>query len=133
MFDLTDLTCSDVAGRVESIVTQSDTAQVQGSGDVPVLGTPRVVALAEAAAVSALTRRIPSHLTTVGVRIDLRHLKAVPLGREVSATAALLRREDDKLVFTVHVHDASDAVVAAGEIERVVVERAAFLAASESA
>ena len=42
-----------LTSRVELIVTDADTAQALGSGDVPVLGTPRLIALAEAATVAA--------------------------------------------------------------------------------
>ncbi|MGH8793264.1 MAG: thioesterase family protein [Stackebrandtia sp.] len=130
---MSELTATDVAGRVESTVAQIDTAQAQGSGDVPVLGTPRVLALAEAACVSALTRRIPTNLTTVGVRVDLRHTRAVPLGHDVTATSVLKRRDGRRLVFAVTVADSGGAEVATGEIERVIVDREEFLADANKA
>ena len=53
--------------RVELTVTDADTAQSVGSGDVPVLATPRVLALAEAATVAATARQLPAGVTTVHV------------------------------------------------------------------
>lgn len=130
MRDLTELDPSafaDVSGRVETTVTQADTAQSLGSGDVPVLGTPRVLALAEAAIVMSLTRRIPTSMTTVGTSVRLRHLAAVPLGRLVAARARLRRRDGARLVFDISVVDADDRLIADGEIERTLIDRAEFL------
>jgi len=47
-----------LTGTAELTVTTADTAEALGSGDVPVLGTPRVLALAEAATVAALDGRL---------------------------------------------------------------------------
>ncbi|ADD42721.1 thioesterase family protein [Stackebrandtia nassauensis] len=130
MRDLTELdptALQDVSGRVETIVTQADTAQSLGSGDVPVLGTPRVLALAEAAIVMSLTRRIPTTMTTVGTRVRLRHLAAVPLGRMVAARARLRGRDGNKLTFDISLVDGDNNLVADGEIERALVDRADFL------
>ena len=55
-------------------VTESDTAAKLGSGLVPVYATPALVALMEAAAVKALDGHLPEGRTTVGGRIDVRHL-----------------------------------------------------------
>ena len=63
-----------LTARVELTVTDADTAQAVGSGDVPVLGTPRVLALAEAATVAATATRMPAGSTTVGIRVELEHL-----------------------------------------------------------
>lgn len=121
----------DVSGRVETIVTQSDTAQSLGSGDVPVLGTPRVLALAEAAIVMSLTRRIPTSMTTVGTGVRLRHRAAVGLGVKVAARARLRRRDGDRLLFEISVVDDHDNVIADGEVDRVLVDRATFLSRVE--
>ena len=69
-----------LTARVELTVTDADTAQTLGSGDVPVLGTPRVLALAEAATVLATTSRLPTGTTTVGTAVTLRHLAPTPIG-----------------------------------------------------
>jgi fluoroacetyl-CoA thioesterase len=66
-------------------VTESDTAAKLGSGLVPVFGTPALVGLMEAAAVKALEGHLPEHQTTVGGRIDVRHLAATPISMTVRA------------------------------------------------
>jgi predicted thioesterase len=112
--------------RVQLTVTDADTAQALGSGDVPVLGTPRVLALAEAATVGATAARMPPGATTVGTRIELEHRAATPIGRTVVAEARLAKADGRKLVFEIVVRE-GERVVAEGRVERVIVERSRFL------
>ncbi|MEV0156584.1 hotdog domain-containing protein [Micromonospora sp. NPDC050686] len=116
-----------LAARVELTVTDADTAEAVGSGDVPVLGTPRVVALAEAATVAATAARMPAGRTTVGTRVELDHLAATPVGRTVVAQARLAVVDGRRLAFEVAVTD-GDETVARGRVERVLVDRERFLA-----
>jgi len=112
--------------RVELTVTDADTAQALGSGDVPVLGTPRVLALAEAATVAATARQLPGGLTTVGTRAVVEHRAAAPVGRRVVAQATLVKAEGRTLVFEVTVHDGS-TLVADVRVDRVIVDRQKFI------
>ncbi|GIJ47484.1 thioesterase [Virgisporangium aliadipatigenens] len=118
--------------RVALIVGEADTAQAVGSGDVPVLGTPRVLALAEAATVAVTAPRLPSGATTVGTRVELTHTAATPVGRTVWAQATLAKVDGRRLTFEVAVRDGS-TVVAEARIERVLVDRQKFLAKAEKA
>ncbi|MEV4137647.1 hotdog domain-containing protein [Dactylosporangium sp. NPDC049742] len=112
--------------RVELIVSDADTAQALGSGDVPVLGTPKVLALAEAASVGALVRRLPPGWTTVGTRVELEHRAATPIGGKVVVEARLAKTDGRKLVFEVVARDGSQ-VVAEGRVERTLVDRHKFV------
>ncbi|WP_018223429.1 thioesterase family protein [Salinispora pacifica] len=111
---------------VELIVTEVDTAQAIGSGDVPVLGTPRILALAEAATVVAVARQLPDDATTVGVRIELDHRAATPVGRTVVARARLTKVDGRRLIFAISVTE-GDSTVAEGRVERLVVDRQRFI------
>ncbi|WDZ84134.1 thioesterase family protein [Micromonospora cathayae] len=115
-----------LSARVELTVTDADTAQAVGSGDVPVLGTPRVVALAEAATVAATARHLPPGSTTVGVRVELDHRAPTPVGRTVIAEARLDEVDGRRLVFTVGVTDGGETV-AQGRVERVLLDRQRFV------
>src|SRR3954452_21749033 len=106
-----------LSARVELTVTDADTAQALGSGDVPVLGTPRVLALAEAATVAATARQLPVGLTTVGVRAEVEHRARPPLGRRVTALPTLPKVDARKLVFEFLVRDGED-LVAEVRVER---------------
>jgi predicted thioesterase len=108
------------------VVADRDTAEAYGSGDVPVLATPRVVALAEQASVAALEHDLAPGRTTVGSEVQLTHLAPTPVGGQVKAEAVLEAVEGRKLVFRVTVNDAR-GLVAAGYVTRVLVERARFM------
>jgi len=118
---------SGLQGHVELVVGESDTAVAVGSGDVPVLATPRVLALCEQAACLAVASRLGPGETTVGLRIELTHLAPTHVGSTVHAEATLERVEGRRMLFTVSVSDAC-GLVAAGKVTRVVVDRASFLA-----
>ncbi|MEU7778689.1 thioesterase family protein [Micromonospora parva] len=115
-----------LTAQVELTVTDADTAQAVGSGDVPVLGTPRVLALAEAATVAATATGMPSGSTTVGTRIELEHLAPTVVGRTVRAQALLAAVDGRRLSFEVTVSD-GDQTVARGRVERILVDRARFV------
>jgi fluoroacetyl-CoA thioesterase len=115
-----------LSGVAELAVTDDCTAIAQRSGDVPVLATPKVVAVAEEAAIRALDGVLDDTQTTVGMRIQLDHLAPTPIGRTVLAEATLKRIEGRRLTFNVSVSD-ERGLVAAGTITRVVVDRERFL------
>ncbi|WP_433353540.1 thioesterase family protein [Micromonospora saelicesensis] len=115
-----------LTAQVELTVTDADTAQAVGSGDVPVLGTPRVLALAEAATVAATATGMPPGSTTVGTRVELEHLAPTVVGRTVRAQALLATVDGRRLSFEVTVSD-GDHTVARGRVDRILVDRARFV------
>ncbi|MEV5325633.1 thioesterase family protein [Nonomuraea fastidiosa] len=114
--------------QLSTVVEMADTAKEIGSGDVPVLATPRLLALAEAATVRAVGRHLAPGETSVGTRVALDHLAASPLGARVQVGVELTEVDGRRLVFAFEAHDERGAVVGKGTIERVVVDRARFLA-----
>jgi fluoroacetyl-CoA thioesterase len=120
-----------MTASVSLTVAESDTALSLHSGDVPVLATPRLVALCEEASCKVLEGRLGAGRTSVASRVQFDHLVPVPVGATVTAEATLEKVEGRRLVFTISVAlDAQDraALVAAGRLTRVVVDRPAFLA-----
>jgi fluoroacetyl-CoA thioesterase len=110
-------------------VTEADTAAALGSGDVPVLATPRLIAWMEAATVRAVSAFLGRGQTTVGTAIRIEHRRATPVGGSVDITTTPPRgAAGSHLTFHVQAVDGSGAVVAAGEIDRVIVDRQRFLA-----
>lgn len=111
-------------------VAEADTATCLRSGDVPVLGTPRVVALCEEASCRALDDRLGVDRTTVASRLQFDHLSPVPVGATVTAEATLQKVEGRRLMFTLSVsldEDDRAGLVAAGRLTRVLVDRPTFL------
>jgi fluoroacetyl-CoA thioesterase len=115
-----------LTAAIELTVGEVDTAASLRSGDVPMLGTPRVVALVEEASVAALAGRLEPHVTSVGMRVQLDHLIPVPVGVTVRAEATLERVEGRRLSFTVSVNS-ERGLVAAGKLTRVLVNRERFI------
>jgi predicted thioesterase len=115
-----------LSARVQLTVSTADTAEAMASGDVPVLATPRLLALCEEATVEAVADRLQPADTTVGRRVKVDHVAAVPVGGSVSAEATLEKVEGRKLVFNVTVTD-ERGLVAAAKVLRVVVDRQRFL------
>lgn len=114
-------------GVAELTVAASDTSESFRSGDVPVLATPRVVALVEEAACASLSGHLQPGWTTVGMRVQLDHLHPSGMGSHVVAEALLDKIEGRRLTFTVSASD-DRGLVAAGMVTRVLVEIDAFLA-----
>lgn len=116
-------------------VTDDDTAIALGSGDVPVLATPRLLAWMEAATVAAASSRIDATSTTVGVEVWMRHRRASAVGALVELEVTALTEQDRGLSFEVVARevpavDAQPAAVreiASGRVVRAIVDRAAFL------
>ncbi|MBW8485085.1 thioesterase family protein [Actinomadura parmotrematis] len=115
--------------RAETLITvdRADTAEQVGSGDVPVLATPRLLALAEQATLKAIEGRLGDGRTSVGTRLELEHRTASPVGAEVTVGAELVEVDGRRLVFAVAATDRAGALVGSGRIERLVVDRATFL------
>ena len=121
-------------GRVESAqetVTQDVTAEAMGSGDVPVLATPAILASVERLAVASLADALPPGTTTVGARVELDHLAPTPVGALLSVTVRLVAVDGRRLTFEFEASDQSGEV-ARGTHLRVAVEREAFLEAART-
>lgn len=114
-------------GTYTVAVGDLDTAEVVGSGDVPVAATPRVVAWMEIAAVEALAPYLADGETTVGTEVSIEHLAASPVGAVIQCTAVVTAVEGRTITFDVSAEQA-DVVVARGVHRRVLVDRARFLA-----
>ncbi len=120
---------------VRIVVAEADTAVAVGSGDVPVLATPRLLALAEAAAVAAIAPGLTPGVTSVGTSAVLEHRRPSPVGAEVVVESELAEVDGRRLVFRFIARqeqpalpaDDPDAVVGAGSMERVLVNRDRFL------
>jgi len=121
---------STLTATLTFTVTEDDTAAAVGSGSLPVLGTPRLLAWLEAATCAALEPTLPEGSTSVGTRVSLEHLAASPVGQEVEVTAATTYVDGRLHRFTVSArHLGGDGkVIGSGEVTRVVVDAERFLA-----
>ena len=116
--------------EIETTVGETETAAHLGSGLVPVYATPALVALMESAAVHALEGHLPPGQTTVGGRIDVRHLVATPVGMKVCARAELTELNGRKLTFNIQAWDEVEQIGEANHV-RYIVDEDKFMAKVE--
>jgi predicted thioesterase len=114
------------SAEVSLTVGEADTALAMASGEVPVLATPRIVALCEEAACLAVEGQLGKRETSVGMSVQIDHLAPTPVGGKVKAEATLEKVNGRRLVFTVSVSDRR-GLVAAGRVTRVVVDVDRFM------
>ena len=107
-------------------VTQAVTAIAMGSGDMPVLATPSMMALMENAAMLAVADHLPEGCTTVGGHIDSSHIKPSKLGDTVTATATVTRVDGKKIEFTIQAH-CGDVLLGEGTHLRFIVDKEKFM------
>jgi fluoroacetyl-CoA thioesterase len=119
---------TDLSATLTFTVRDDDTALAVGSGSLPVLGTPRLLAWCEAATCAAIEPSLPPGGTSVGTRVSLDHQAASPVGAEVEVSASASYVDGRLHRFTVAARHTRDGkVVASGEITRVVVDGEKFL------
>jgi predicted thioesterase len=121
-----------LTGTLEHVVGEEDTSAGMGTSDVHVLGTPRIILLAEQAIRAALEGQLDPDMSAVEHRVELSHLAPTPIGKSVRAEALLESVDGRRLVFRISVTD-SRGLVAAGRFTRVVVSRQRFLEKADGA
>lgn len=123
---MSDIQVGDLATR-EYVVGDLDTAIALGSGDVPVLATPRAVAWLEAATCAAVQDRLDDGETTVGVSVAVEHTAASRVGVTVVATAVVAEVDRRRTTFDVTLVNPDGVTAMSGVVRRVVVDRESFL------
>lgn len=120
-----------LTGQGVEKVVETNTAVYLGSGSIPVYATPAMIALMEKAAVCAVDPNLPTNMATVGIHLDVKHLKATPLGMQVRSKAKLEKIEGKKLFFMVEAFDEKE-LIGQGTHIRYIVEKDKFLKNTES-
>ena len=108
-------------------VTSADTAEALGSGSLPVLATPRLLAWCEQATCASVEPVLREGRSSVGTRVDLQHVAASPVGAEIVVTSDPSYADGRLQRFRVSARHTDGKVVGTGEITRVVVDVDRFL------
>jgi predicted thioesterase len=109
-----------LTGSADLVVGVEHTAPSIGSGLVPVLATPVMINLIEAAALAAVEHLLPAGHQSLGIHLDVRHFAATPIGMRVHASAELIAIEGRTLTFRVAARDEREPI-GDGTHQRVVV------------
>jgi predicted thioesterase len=110
----------------EITVTEAVTAIKMGSGDLPVLATPAMMALMENAAMLAVASELQEGSTTVGGHIESSHLRPSKIGDKVSATAEVTKIDGKKIEFKVSAYS-GETLLGEGTHLRFIVDRERFM------
>ena len=107
--------------RIDKVVVREMTASHIGSGSVPVLSTPMMIAFMEEASHAAVAPHLPAGQSTVGTIVNIKHLAATPLGMKFYAEAELIEVDRRRLRFKVATYDEKEKV-GEGEHERFIID-----------
>jgi len=117
-------------GEARTKVTEENTALKFGSGTVGVFATPAMIGLMEKASINCVEGYIPEGFSSVGTKIDIRHLAPTPIGMEVAAEAELVEIDGPKLKFKVQAYDGKEKI-GEGMHNRYIIKLDEFLKRAE--
>jgi len=107
-------------------VGQEDTAVAMKSGDLSVYATPALVAFLEYTAKELVRKYLDDNETTVGIRMDVSHIKASKLGAAIHSKAEVIKVEEKKITFRVEAYE-GETLIGFGTHERFVVDKIRFI------
>lgn len=110
----------------EIVVEHKDTAAVYGSGALEVFATPAMIAMMEMTSLKCVANKIGEENTTVGIAVNIKHLKASPVGHTIRCIAKVIEVDRKRLVFEVKCFDGEE-LIGEGTHERFVVNSAKFM------
>lgn len=119
-----------ICGEQELEVTAKDTASAYSSGSLDVFATPAMIALMEKTAMLSIADYIPKNSTTVGTEVNIKHLKATPVGKKVKCQSKVIETEGRRIVFETSAFD-GDTMIGQGFHTRFIVDTEKFLAKLE--
>ena len=120
-----------IKNRIETKVTEDKTARAMGSGELPVLATPAMVALIEETCWRSVAAELDDGQGTVGTSLNISHLSPTPVGMNIACVSELVETDGRKLTFKVDVYD-EESRIGEGTHERFIVDNEKFLEKAES-
>ncbi len=116
-----------IRGRIETVVTQKESAKTLGSGLLDVYATPAMIALMEGCASQSVAPYLDEGCGTVGTAVNIRHLAATPMGMKVYCESILTEVDGRRLLFNVKAYDET-GLIGEGTHERFIINSEKFFA-----
>lgn len=104
----------------EIYVTENNVASKLGSGNIDVFSTPSMIALMENTSKSCVDLHLPFGYTTVGIEVNVKHIKASSIGMKIRCEASLVKVDKKKLVFNVEAWDEKGKIGEGNHIRYIV-------------
>jgi len=117
-----------LTGEAKVLVDDANTAEVFGNKGAKVYATPMLVALMEQASIDAIRPTLLPGEGSVGIKVEMIHMAATPIGMTVTARAELAEVVGKKLLFDVVAYDDREMVGKCRHERFVVGNMQAFLA-----
>lgn len=115
-----------ISFRKEIVVLHEDTAKHYGSGLLEVFATPAMIALMENASMQCISGFLPEEWGSVGVDVNIRHLKASPVGAVIQCTATVVEADGRRIVFAVAAQQGED-LIGEGTHTRFIINNRKFM------
>ncbi len=112
--------------EIRQTVEPKDTAKAYGSGLVEVFATPAMIALMEKTALNVVHQSLAKGQNTVGTEVNVKHVKATPVGMQVHCKATLIAKDGAKLTFEVEAKD-EQGLIGKGTHKRYIIDEATFM------
>lgn len=112
--------------KMQEMVTDQNTAKAVGSGGLDVYATPAMIALIEKTCYNCMQERLDSNQTSVGTLVDVAHVSATPIGKQVECDAKIEKVDGRKVCFIVEVSD-DFGIIGEGRHERFIVDIDRFM------
>ncbi len=115
-----------VIGSMEIVVSKELTAAKYGSGLIEVFATPAMISIMESTAHTSVQKYLPDGFITLGIEVNIKHLKATPVGMKVNCESKLINVDGRKLTFEVNAYD-EKGLIGTGLHVRFIVETKKFM------
>jgi len=115
-----------ITNQIKAVVSNQMTAREMGSGDLPVLATPSMIALMEGAANGSVATELHSGQGTVGLYIEVSHLAPVPIGGQIDIKSILIEVNKKILTFEVSAFY-GETIIGKGIHKRAIIDNGAFM------
>jgi len=123
---MTHILKQGIKGEFSWQVVPENTAEAYKSGNIPVFATPAMIALMENTAHLSVQPLLDEGYVTVGTEVNIKHIKATPVGMVVTAKSELLEVQGNKLQFSVEAYD-EEARIGYGTHTRHIIHAESFL------
>ena len=115
-----------ISNSLTILVGENDSARHFGSGLLDVYSTPAMIALMERTSMEMIQPLLDDGYGTVGVSVNIKHIRATPVGAKVKCNSLLHEISGNRLVFKVEAWD-DNGMIGEGIHERYIIDETRFL------